>query len=428
MRSEQNSENDSGPTRSIRITQTGTYCSKNLGDATMQFCAAREVQARWPEIEVVVSSPFPNLDTKFYAPTKVEKSDRRRLILSTLRVMAAWVLKRWLKMPDRILAKLPLGAEVRSFLKSRLILDLSGDMLTEDYGLIVGYSHFLPLMLARALHRPYALCAQSIGPIRYLRPLAGPIFRDATFITVREHISSDEVTKLAPGVPLSVTADLAFLLQPCPPDRLNVLLQEQGLHTKQRPRIGISASALLAMKFQKERQGSYVELMAEICDAVSESLGLEVVLIPHVFGPRTGTDDRETIHQIAALTHHGVTQITAEYQPEEIKAIIGTCDVFFGARMHANMAALSSNIPTLAVAYSHKSLGIMSLYGLERYVIDADALTAKTALKYLQDLLHNRSNITREMTAVTVQLKSAARKNIDMISEYASSKKYEADL
>jgi polysaccharide pyruvyl transferase WcaK-like protein len=288
-------------------------------------------------------------------------------------------------------------------------------MLTEDYGVIVGYSHLLPLMLARALQRPYALCAQSIGPIRYLRRFLRPILREAAFVTVRERISSKEVAEIEPKAHLSVTADLAFLLQPCSEKRLRALLEEQGLSQKQQTRIGVSASALLATKFAKTHSKSYVEFMAELCDEIGDSFDAEVILIPHVFGPRAGSDDRETILQIVSRSRYKITAITTTYRPEEIKAIIGTCDIFFGARMHANIAALSSNVPTLAVAYSHKSLGIMSLYKLDEFVLPVEELSITHTLARLKYLIDNQEAIKAPMTSTTEKLGKDAQRNIGMI-------------
>ena len=46
------------------------------------------------------------------------------------------------------------------------------------------------------------------------------------------------------------------------------------------------------------------------------------------------------------------------------------CDVFVGGRMHANIAALSQETPTVAVSYSHKFRGIMSELGQSAYVTE----------------------------------------------------------
>ena len=99
--------------------------------------------------------------------------------------------------------------ELRAFREADLVIDLSGDMLTEDYGLHLAYSHYLPLLTAIALDRPFVLCAQSIGPFRFTRSIARFILRRASAITVREALSFDYVRDLVPDcMTLEHTADM----------------------------------------------------------------------------------------------------------------------------------------------------------------------------------------------------------------------------
>jgi len=55
--------------------------------------------------------------------------------------------------------------------------------------------------------------------------------------------------------------------------------------------------------------------------------------------------------------------VRGQYSPSEIKYIIGSCDFFIGARMHACIAALSQGIPAVAIAYSDKFTGVMQTVG-----------------------------------------------------------------
>jgi polysaccharide pyruvyl transferase WcaK-like protein len=79
--------------------------------------------------------------------------------------------------------------ELTAIRDTDLVVDLSGDMLTEDYGPHVAYSHFLPILTALAMGRPVMLCAQSIGPFKLTRGLARFILNRVSLITVREAIS-----------------------------------------------------------------------------------------------------------------------------------------------------------------------------------------------------------------------------------------------
>lgn len=62
--------------------------------------------------------------------------------------------------------------------------------------------------------------------------------------------------------------------------------------------------------------------------------------------------------------------MTGAYNQNEIKYLIGRCDFFIGARMHACIAALSQCIPTVSIAYSDKFIGVMKSIGMESYCVD----------------------------------------------------------
>ena len=75
----------------MRVVLTGTYNSANKGDAAMELVAAQELTSRYPGVDVTILSPFPELDTPFYAPTIVEYCNRRRLLRASGDLVLAMV-------------------------------------------------------------------------------------------------------------------------------------------------------------------------------------------------------------------------------------------------------------------------------------------------------------------------------------------------
>ena len=61
----------------------------------------------------------------------------------------------------------------------------------------------------------------------------------------------------------------------------------------------------------------------------------------------------------------------------DAKGIISRCDFFVGTRMHACIAALSSEVPVCAIAYSKKTSEVFATVGLAHAVFDARALSTK---------------------------------------------------
>ena len=117
----------------------------------MQLCSkffATKLRSYEPDVEVSIASPFPELDSRYYK-VQVIRSRRRNLPLATLH----WLLLEIFRIFGYQLRKYPLNKEIDAMTQADLVVDLSGDMLTEDYGPLVDYSHFLPLLQAQALKR-----------------------------------------------------------------------------------------------------------------------------------------------------------------------------------------------------------------------------------------------------------------------------------
>ena len=65
-------------------------------------------------------------------------------------------------------------------------------------------------------------------------------------------------------------------------------------------------------------------------------------------------------------------------------------EVILGLRMHANIAALAMGVPTFAIAYSRKTLGIMRMLGQERWVSDIDTLSSEALIANIEALWSER--------------------------------------
>jgi polysaccharide pyruvyl transferase WcaK-like protein len=79
----------------------------------------------------------------------------------------------------------------------------------------------------------------------------------------------------------------------------------------------------------------------------------------------------EKEHQLVDQQYHTrIHLVRREYNQNEIKGIIGTCDFFIGSRMHACIAALSQCIPAIGLAYSKKFFGVFQSIGVGEFSID----------------------------------------------------------
>ena len=389
------------PARSVLLT--GTYSCQNKGDAAMQVSTARQLAEQFGDaVGVAMLAPFADADAFFYAPMPVHPCDRRKLVRGTLALRH--------------------GAAARKTAAADLVIDLSGDMLTEDYGPHVAWSHFLPLLRAWATGTPYFICAQSIGPFKLTLPIARFLLNRAAGITVRDRISLDYLRAIGiDRAPLIQTADMAFLLEPADRAQSLARIAAAGLNPEA-PITGVSVSRLIADRFDRQRgrsPGDFVKGMVNMLARFGEQQQCQFLFTPHVTGPSAIKDDRILSREVAALLPPSLRcgAIDGDLRPEEIKGVIACTDLFVGARMHANIAALSSHVPTLAMAYSHKTPGIMAECGMADYWLDIDTMDWPEFAAKLDALNTNRTMLRDRLVGRIAHQQAEAQRNVALIAD-----------
>jgi len=397
------------------VVMVGTYSAMNKGDATMQQVFSGLLRSNYGEVRPILSSPFPNLDAARYPDMLIVRSRRRNIPLATLQLLALVAAKPFGL--ERFIAGST--TELRSIRDALAVVDLSGDMLTEDYGMLICWSHFLPLMHAMLLGTPVMICAQSVGPFNWMNWLARRIFQRATIVTVRESISYATVRDLGVrDADVKLTADLAFLLPAAPESRLHAIQGKIGMIKDDTPILGVSVSALLADSGKARfRPALPMKKLAEIIDQAATRHRMRVLLVSHVYGPRPSGDDRRIAKHLAGLMTTPTMITEDEYEACELKALISKCSVFIGCRMHANLAALDSGVPTLALGYSHKSVGILDDMGLSEWSVDYRTLDASTLTEKVEALIAEADSYRAKLQAALPECRVRARQNLHLFAE-----------
>lgn len=84
--------------------------------------------------------------------------------------------------------------------------------------------------------------------------------------------------------------------------------------------------------------------------------------------------------------------------------------------MHANIASLSSKVPVLALAYSHKTPGIMRACGLEDMVLDVDHFEPAEFSALVNRLVADRETLAQRLVQPVADQVKAARENIEIVA------------
>ena len=118
-----------------------------------------------------------------------------------------------------------------------------------------------------------------------------------------------------------------------------------------------------------------------------------------------------------------VVPITREYDATEIKGIISQCDLFVGARMHSCIAAISMGVPTVAIASSYKTFGLMRSVDLEKYVCNFSTMTLEELTQKVNDIWQGREKIKSELKPRAESLKEAVWFNGKVVKDFLDAKR-----
>lgn len=267
-----------------------------------------------------------------------------------------------------------------AFRDSDLVIDIGGgDSFTDIYG----SKRFARMMLQKALvhlaGRPMVLAPQTIGPFRapWRRRLALATIRRAAVVSTRDALSTQALAAMGHAGPVIEASDVALRLpfDPPPPRPAGGPV-----------RLGLNVSGLLmAGGYSRNNmfglKADYPALIRQILTAFrTRSEAPEIHLVPHVISWHRGAleDDYQASLDLAA-EFPGTRVAPAFASPSEAKSYIAGLDFFIGARMHACIAAFSSGVPVVPMAYSRKFAGLFGSLGYD-HTVDCTAEDGATIL------------------------------------------------
>ena len=302
------------------------------------------------------------------------------------------------------------------------LLVVSGGDVLADYGDESIKHCFFPIAVAIALKKPVYIFAQSISQYKSEEMLRFARFylNKVSLITVRERLSLEYLKNIGIKAPLHLTADPAFTLRPCSDSRLKEIVQAEHLPDANSPIIGISVSET-ATRWSESSHEDFAKIMAEVCDQLINKYKAKIVFVPHVGYPNDpANDDRLAGKAVRSLmiNRQDVFLIEGDYSCEELKAVIGKCALFIGARTHATIAAASMLVPTIAIAYSIKAFGIMEdILDKQKCVCDLTNLSRQDLLSKAEYLIANSENVVKEMRKRLEKIREQSMRNGELAKE-----------
>jgi colanic acid/amylovoran biosynthesis protein len=296
------------------------------------------------------------------------------------------------------------------------VLDVSGgDSFSDIYGWKRFSGVYWPKQIALSRGRPLILMPQTYGPYRdpKVLALAESVTRSASMAWARDP-NSFVAMKCLLGSHFDSTnhrqgVDMAFGLPPrdaaehIPPQLAAWFAQSP----KRLPVVGINVSGLIyndpaSARTKYNLVADYRAVISGFVARLLEDTQARIVLISHVMDlPGHYESDLEACMNIAGAIQGPVAErvlvAPIALDQSEVKWLISRMDWFCGTRMHATIAALSSGIPTAAVAYSDKTLGVFATCGQASQVFDPRVLRTSEVIDGLMSSFLDRDGLRKTL-------------------------------
>ena len=416
-----------------KIIITGIGDTRNNGCWAMVVSAIKLIVENSPiPLEFVILTRKNSLDYNRLNFPNVKLVTRPWTMVSIPKLRLIWSLMCIIIMPLNAFAyRLTKAKSSKSnfwdcFLSSDLILDLSGDSLSSDYSNFSLATLALPLLIARLLKKPYMICAESVGPFsnNVTHKLLIALLKEASVITTRERLTDKILNDLGIYRNIVPTQDLAFALKPASDIRVKEICEKEEINPEL-SWIAMSISGLISHYAFKnlppdQRRTAYLIAMSELADYIVTEYGYNLIFIPHVVIPNQNSDLNISLAVYERMRHkEKAVVVKGDYLGNELKGIIGLCDILIGSRMHATIASLSQCIPTITYVYNHKTLGINGeIMGQQDCLIDIRSINDSqlfTESKKKVDLVfQNKDQIKKQLTQILPQILPLSVKNAEI--------------
>ncbi len=298
--------------------------------------------------------------------------------------------------PVRPLARL--WELVGAFRGCDLVIDISGgDSFTDLYANRRIAIILVQKFVAHLLGKPVVMAPQTVGPFRskFWRALARATMQRTELLATRDEQSTEFVRNLGIQQEVVEASDVALRLP-------------YDLHPKAEARVvrvGLNVSGLLMMggydgKNMFDLKSDYPTLVRSIIRAfLSRDEVCEVHLVGHVmpFEGIGGEDDYEAACRLAQEFPDVI--VAPRFQtPSDAKSYIAGLDFFMGARMHACIAAFSTGVPVVPMAYSRKFSGLFGSLGYN-YTVDCTREHGSLILDRILAGYERRTELANEVAA-----------------------------
>ena len=266
-----------------------------------------------------------------------------------------------------------------------------GDSFADIYGQKRFDWIFAQYKLGRKYNKPYCILPQTIGPFKnkVIRKQAIKGIEWAKCVMVRDKQSFDYVKEMLPNKDVYEIIDVAFFMP-----YVKKVFDSSFIH------VGLNISALLwhggyTRDNQFGLKCDYQKLIKDIIKYFLDLNNVKLHLIPHVVsGERSVENDYAISYDLyEEFNHPNLILVPLFLDPVIAKGYIAGMNFFMGARMHSTIAAFSSGVPVVPMAYSRKFNGLFSETLDYQHIVDMKNEDNDSTLYKIKENFQHRNEL-----------------------------------
>ncbi len=280
-------------------------------------------------------------------------------------------------------------------IKSSDLFILGGGGLFTDEKFHAIIIWFLQVFVARVYRKKILMMGQSVGPLkgRIARWLTKVAFSWSEKIIVRDEISAQLLRNL--GLPDSVSKEMTVL--PDPAFFLRKALSSSSISETE------SAQPYVVLSLRPWIDGNDLKrakVLAEIIDWFEQEYQMRTVLLPMQWQQ---DDDFMLLKQVAQLCKiaKATEVISRAYQLPQILSHLQKAELVVGMRLHSLILSALVSTPMVALCYSDKVDGVMTMLEMSDQVIPLDEVSVSVLKQKIDDVLKSklslRSHLQKKM-------------------------------
>jgi colanic acid/amylovoran biosynthesis protein len=410
----------------VKLLLVGNHTCGNRGDAAILRGLLEGIAEYEPAAEVEVLSRFPTSSSYLLGrPVRLDPTSAvrkglgaglgrklrdRLLTVSLLGRLRGGPASAWVRFPRE------LGEFIGEMRSYDAVIQVGGSFFVDLYG-----SPQYDLLICAALaERPILMLGHSLGPFEKpaFRRISQLVLPRVARIYAREAESLEHVRQARIAIEPLPGADTAWLVRPRGAEL------RRGLENGARTAIAVTFRELAPFDRRLGiSQEAYELAFAELLDALIRD-GYRIRAVSTC----TGIDGYPKDDRMVALRVRARSAYPEHFEVEmrdlndvELGQVLASCALTIGTRLHSAIISMNFGTPAIAIAYEHKSRGLLRQMGLSDLSAEVSGLLDGSLLTTVRRALSGPDALRERVEAATRAERKLARQMVFESLDYVTS-------